>query len=50
MGMDEEKFKEITGLEVPEDKTLPIRDFFTSQDLEFSSYKEKLEAFLSSSS
>ena len=50
MGMDKEKFKEITGLEVPEDTTQPIRDFFTSQDLEFSSYKEKLEAFLSSSS
>ena len=49
MGIDEEKFKEITGLEVPEDKTLPIRDFFNNQDLEFSSYKEMLEAYLSSS-
>jgi hypothetical protein len=50
MGINEEKFKEITGLEVPEDKTLPIRDFFSSQDLEFSLYKEKLESFLLSSS
>jgi len=50
MGIDEEKFKEITGLEVPEDKTLPIRDFFNSQELEFSPYKEKLESFLSSPS
>ena len=50
MGIDEEKFKEIIGLEVPEDKTLSVRDFFASQDLEFSLYKKKLELFLSSSS
>jgi len=48
MGIGEEKFKEITGLDVPEDKTLSIRDFFASQDLEFSLFKEKLESFLSS--
>ncbi|MBN2395496.1 MAG: hypothetical protein JXC36_03415 [Candidatus Atribacteria bacterium] len=48
MGIDAVTFKEITGLEVPEDKTMAIRDFFTSQGLEFSVLKEKMESFLSS--
>lgn len=48
MGIDSETFKEITGLDIPEDKTVSIRDFFTSQELEFSVFKEKMESFLSS--
>ncbi|MDD3656462.1 MAG: hypothetical protein PHI72_06830 [Atribacterota bacterium] len=48
MEIDSETFKEITGLDVPEDKTVSIRDFITSRDLEFSVIKEKMEFFLSS--
>lgn len=48
MGIEPEIFKEITGFDVPEDRSIAIRDFFASQDLEFSAFKEKMESFLSS--
>lgn len=48
MGIDSEAFKEITGLDIPEDKTVSIRSFIASQELEFSVIKEKMESFLSS--
>lgn len=47
-GINSKTFKEITGFDVPEDRNIAIRDFFASQDLEFSTFKEKMESFLSS--
>ena len=48
IGIDSETFKEITGFDVPENRTIAIREFFASKDLEFSTFKEKMESFLSS--
>lgn len=50
MGIEAENFQEITGLELPEDRSMSIRDYTSSQGLEFSVIREKLESMLVSGS
>jgi hypothetical protein len=45
MGMDEETFKEITGFEVPEDRTITIRNFIFAHGLGFDDVSEEIEEF-----
>lgn len=48
MGIDAEEFQEITGLEVPNDKSISIRDYALSQGFDFGEIRGGLEFFLSS--
>ncbi len=47
MGIDVTTFQEITGLEVPEDKNINIRDYAASFGIDFGEIRGKLESFLS---
>jgi len=46
MGIDDKTFQEITGLEVPEDKNMNIRDYAASFGMDFGEIRGKLESFL----
>jgi len=48
MGIDEDAFKEITGMDVPEDKTITVRNFVFSHGMGFDDISENLELFFSS--
>ena len=48
MGMNEDVFKEILKIDVPEDKNTTVRDFLVSQGLGFDDAKEELELYFSS--
>lgn len=48
MGIDEDAFKEITGMDVPEDKTITVRNFVFSHGMGFDDISEDLELFFSS--
>ena len=37
----EEKFEEVTGFKVPENKSVPVRDFIIDNGLEFGEIKDK---------
>lgn len=45
MGIDEKTFQEVTGLEVPEDKNINIRDYAASFDIDFGEIRATLESF-----
>jgi hypothetical protein len=47
MGIDEETFQEITGLVIPEDRDINIRDYASSFGIDFGEIKGELETFLS---
>lgn len=47
MGIDVKSFEEITGLEIPEDKNVSIRDYAASFGIDFGEIRGKLESFLS---
>jgi hypothetical protein len=40
-GITEEKFEEITGFKVPDNKSVPVRDFVIDKGLEFGEIKDK---------
>jgi hypothetical protein len=40
-GITEEKFEEVTGFMVPDDKSVPVRDFVIDKGLEFGEIKDK---------
>jgi hypothetical protein len=40
-GITEEKFKEVTGFKVPEDKSVLVRDFIIDKGVEFGEIKDK---------
>ena len=40
-GVMEEKFEEITGFKVPEDKSVLVRDFVIDKGIEFGEIKDK---------
>jgi hypothetical protein len=40
-GITEEKFEEITGFKVPDNKSVPVRDFVINKGLEFGEIKDK---------
>jgi len=48
MGIDEQTSRELIGLPIPEDRNISIRDYASSQGLEFSVIREKMESFLNS--
>jgi len=45
MEITEEKFKEITGFKVSENKTIILKDFISEKGLEFKEVKENLVKF-----
>ena len=45
-GITEEKFEEITGFKIPEDKTRRAKDFFDEKEVEFKAIKDKLREIL----
>ena len=45
-GITEEKFEEITGLKIPEDKTRSAKDFFDEKEVEFKDIKDKFREIL----
>ncbi len=45
LGINAEKFKQITGLEVPNDKSISIRDYAASQGFDFGEIRGSLESF-----
>jgi len=42
-GITEEKFEEVTGFKVPEDKSVLIRDFVIDKGIEFGEIKDKFK-------
>lgn len=46
MGIDEESFKKLTGLEIPEQKNISVRDYAVSNGIDFGEIRGKLETFL----
>jgi hypothetical protein len=40
-GITGEKFEEVTGFEVPDNKSVPVRDFVIDKGLEFGEIKDK---------
>jgi hypothetical protein len=45
-GLTEEQFKEITGMEIPSDRALGLRDFVTQNELDMETVKTALEELL----
>jgi len=40
-GITEEKFEEVTGFKIPEDKSVLVRDFVIDNGIEFGETKDK---------
>jgi len=47
MGIDEETFQSLTGLELPDEKNITVRDYAVSNGIEFGEIRGKLESYLS---
>jgi len=41
-GITEEKFEEVTGFKVPDDKSVLVKDFAVDKGIEFKEIKDKL--------
>jgi hypothetical protein len=50
MGIDEESFQKLTGLDLPDEKNISVRDYVVSNGIEFGEIRGRLESFLSTGS